>query len=580
MKSIWRSSIARSLFGGFLLFIIPSLLISFAANYYSMTSARDVVMHSYENYMSLLCRQFDDRLSRFQSLGHVLLADSSINYINEYSMDDEARIQGYVKMLQQLELLAYSNEFEGEITVYLKNKARIMSSRLGIARLDPNDATLQVVHGSNRNGIWHVTDNVTGKRLTYILNPSPSQEDKNIIVRIDVNTTSIRSFLLNLDVPGNGAGFLVDGSGSIIEGGNPYGVSAAEMAGMAANSSTQYLFDHDGRTFQVLAVGSNTTGLKLVMYFPQDLMTKPVVNIRNWLIAAAVLSLALALVFTLRAHRRLLLPIQRLIGGMRQVSAGDLKVRILEDEKEELGFMFHQFNSMTERIHQLVNEVYAEKIKNQQAQLDFLQSQINPHFLYNCLYTTYHLINSDDKEAAGRMTLYLGDYFRFTTGMNKDTVTVQEEMAMIETYINIQMLRYPDKIAYHCRLPESVLNTTIPRLIIQPVVENAIVHGLEKANRNGSIWIDGEALPSGGIRITVQDDGKGMADHEVARLQQSLESEEDSTAPGYGLINTHRRIRLGYGSRSGLTVERRQAGGVAVTILLQGKEVGQCQTIS
>ena len=578
MKNIWRSSIARSLFGGFIFLIIPSLLISFIANYYSMDSARNVVMRSYENYMALLGRQLDDRLDRFQSLAQVLLSDPTINYINEYPLDDGDRIQGYVKMLQQLQFLTYSNEFNGEITIYLKNKGRMLTSRLGAARLDPEDPALNIVNGSDLNGRWRVTDSATGKQLTYILNNGYSAGDMNTVAKIDVDTSSIQRFLFNLDAPGGGAGFLVDGNGAIISGGNPYGISNSLMADISARDSKQFLFDHNKKAYQVLSNESASTGLKLVMYFPQDKMAEPVFSIRNWLIVASVLSVVLALVFTFLTYKNLLVPIQRLIGGMRLVSQGDLKTRIMENEKEDLGFMFHQFNSMTGQIDQLVNEVYVEKIKNQQAQLDFLQSQINPHFLYNSLYTAYHLINSDDKDAAARMTLYLGDYFRFATRMKNEMVPVREEMVMIETYINIQKMRYPDKIGYHADLPEAVLDAVIPRLIIQPVVENAIVHGLEKANRGGNIWISG-AAEDGCIRIAVDDDGRGMADDELLRLQACLASDDDN-GPGYGLINTHRRIRLRYGPGSGLAVERRSPAGFRVMISLWEKGEGQCHTTS
>lgn len=584
MRNIWRSSVARSLFGGFIFLLIPSLLISFIANYYSMTSARGVVMHSYENYIALLDKQLDDRLDRFQSLVQVLLTDSSINYINEYPLDDADRIQGYVKMLQQLQFLTYSNEFEGEITVYLKNKNRILTSRLGVAPLDPKDPALLVTNGSGDNGRWYVTESIVtiaggGRRLTYILNPSSALNDTNTVVKIDVNASSIQQFLSSLNIPGGGGGFLVDGKGSIIEGGNPYGVNVSEISSLANKGSGETVFDHNGRRFQILTGQSATTGLKLVMYFPQDLMAQQVFSIRNWLIVATGLSVLLSLVFTFITYKNLLMPIQRLIGGMRRVSSGDLKTRIPEDEKEDLGFMFHQFNNMTGRIEQLVNEVYVEKIKNQQAQLDFLQSQINPHFLYNSLYTAYHLINSDDKEAAARMTLYLGDYFRFATRMNKETVTVREEIAMIDTYINIQQVRYPDKIGFHMDVSEDVLSAMIPRLIIQPVVENAVIHGMEKANCSGNIWVSATKPDDGGILITVEDDGKGIPDEDLLRLQESLASEDDS-APGYGLINTHRRIRLRYGEQSGLSVERRVPCGIRVTIKLQGKEESQCPTIS
>ncbi len=569
MRQIWKSSIARSLFSGFVFLIIPSLLISFIANYINMSNARIVVMQSYENYMTLLTRQLDDRLGRFQSLGQVLLADETINYINEYPVDDTERILGYAKLLNSLQLLTYTNEFDGEITVYLKNKQRKLTSRLGVAPLENSDPALAVHDGDSANRRWRVTAGAAGERLTYIINPNPSAQAKNTVVKIEINVASMQRFLSGLDIPGDGAGFLVDGDGGMIAGASPFGIHAGDVYGAMYPDTGPAVYEQDGKKYHVLYQRS-ATGLQLVLYYPQDILARPIIIIRNWLIAATGLSVFLAFGFTVLTYRNLLMPIQRLIAGMRRVSAGDLKARIEENEKEDLGFMFHQFNTMTGRIDQLVNDVYVEKIKNQQAQLDFLQSQINPHFLYNSLYTIYHLINSDDQQAAGSMTLYLGDYFRLATRMRKEIISGREEMAMIETYINIQKMRFPDKIAFHVAMEDGIADVMIPRLVIQPLVENALVHGLEKANRNGNIWVTG-AKHGDHITISIEDDGKGMDAGALHALQQSLDGKDDA-ASGCGLINTHRRIRLRYGPQSGLTLEHRPSGGMRATIALWQKE--------
>ena len=128
MKNVLKSSIARILFGGFMLMFIPSMLIGFIVNYVSLSTTKKAVFESYSNYTNLLLSQLDERLSKFESLATVLMVDDSLNYINYFPMEDNERIWTYVKTLKQLQVLSYSNEYNGEITVFLKNKSRLLSS--------------------------------------------------------------------------------------------------------------------------------------------------------------------------------------------------------------------------------------------------------------------------------------------------------------------------------------------------------------------------------------------------------------------------------------------------------------------
>ncbi len=581
MKNVLKSSIARILFGGFMLMFIPSMFIGFIVNYVSLSTTKKAVFESYSNYTNLLISQLDERLSKFESLATVLMVDDSLNYINYFPMEDSERIWTYVKTLKQLQVLTYSNEYNGEITVFLKNKSRLLSSRLGIAPLAEEDPVNQLDSASPTNARWLVETTPSGfnmgNRLTYTINPSADRQEKNIFVRISINVESMQKFIQNLYIPGDGVGYLIDGNGSLIMGANPDEIDVNDLNLQIGNIDRDFTYNSQGKRFWVISKQSAKTGLRLVMYFAEGKVTQPIYNIRIWLVAAISLSMLLAVLFSVMTYKNLLTPLYRLIGGMKKVSRGDLKARIPETEKEELGFLFHQFNNMAGQMDSLVNEVLEEKFKNQQAQLDFLQSQINPHFLYNCLYTVYHLINSDNKQAAIDMTLYLGDYFRFATHANKETVTLKDEMINIETYLNIQKMRYPDKLNCHISLDESILQIPVPRLAIQPIVENAIIHGLEKTARPGNIWITGR-MEEGCITLVVEDDGKGITDEKLEELNRGL-SDSSIEGSGCGLFNTHRRIVLRYGEASGLSLMQRIPSGMRVIISIQkGKGDKPCTT--
>jgi two-component system sensor histidine kinase YesM len=309
---------------------------------------------------------------------------------------------------------------------------------------------------------------------------------------------------------------------------------------------------------------SDSSGLTLGMYFPEKQIMAPMLGIRKWIIVMLITCTGLIIIFTLLTYNNLLLPIYKLIAAMSEVKSGNLKVRISEKHNDEFGFMFMQFNSMINQIDTLINEVYMEHLKQQQAQLKFLQSQINPHFLYNCLNFIYQMVMAENTDGAAKMALFLGRYFRFATKSNKDLVMIKEELDSVDAYINIQQMRYPGKINFHLEVPDSLIDINIPRLIIQPIVENAFVHGLEPSNGPGNIWIKA-CCERETIKIIIEDDGIGIKPEELDAINRTLDG-INQIDHGYGLNNTHWRLKLRFGENAGINIERRLPRGTRVIL--------------
>lgn len=574
MKRLWKFSISRSIIGGFLLVLIPIVSINLMVNYFSITVVKNEVMNSYKNSVDLLADQLEGSLNKFEAMANVLSIDDDLNHINYSQQVPDELVWEYVKQLKQLQLLSNSNELDSFINVYLQNKNRVLSSKGGISNIDEDFNARFLLDDSNPDMKWRFQSKryylTMEEYLSLIYDNNILGRKTNIVVCIDINVRSLYTFLKNLKVYSGGTVYLLDEQGNSIftSDSSQIDISALRSMNTPQGTSQQVIYTQSNNKYWVFTNRSGHTGLTLGVYFPEEQIMRPIYTILYWIAAIVAISVALAVLFTLHSHNNFLSPIHRLINAMHRVREGDLKVRIPQNKKEELGFMFTQFNRMVEQIDLLVNEVYAEKLKNQMVNLRFLQSQINPHFLYNSLYSVYHMINVEDLEGASNMTMYLGEYFRFAIRSNMEFVSLGEELDNIHTYINIHKIRYPRKINHHIEVDGEIRNIIIPRLTIQPLVENAIVHGLEGVNRQGNIWIKGMANEHE-VVITVEDDGKGICDEKLDELRSRM-SEANQAGDMYGIYNTNMRLKLKFGAEAGIFLEKREPVGVKAVVTLPG----------
>lgn len=247
--------------------------------------------------------------------------------------------------------------------------------------------------------------------------------------------------------------------------------------------------------------------------------------------------------------------------ALRQGELGNISIEKTGDEIEELG---HMFNAMADNIRNLINEVYVTEIKVKEAQFNALQAQINPHFLYNTLETIHYMIVIGDKRAI-EMVQLLGDLFRVGISRGEKFVTVEQEINHVRLYLEIQRIRYSNRFKVVFDIDEAINSLYTIKFLLQPIVENAIYHGIELMEDEGLITITGK-LENGNLKLCVSDNGEGMDAHTLNDLYDKLEGRVKSKSIGF--LNVHDRIRLYFGSQYGLKVESIVNKGTEVTILL------------
>ncbi len=433
----------------------------------------------------------------------------------------------------------------------------VKTSFVGDVRLTPGPATLPIY--------WVINEN-----------------NKTLVVGID--------FAADLTETPTGPSFPTDDLyGELYD---PHGILLALPSSENRNIENYKLFSNNVKKKRILAkaiaegpstpngslVYSNNKGIKVLGMYIRGTMgfiyikEKPLDEVygpANRQIADIIwLSLAIAMVATLLLSlfllRDVVYPVHQLTWAMDRLGAGELTTRIDQQRRDEFGQLFKQFNSTAEHLQRLIQDAYVERLARRQAELEFLQAQINPHFLYNTLDCIYRLILSGDSEEGSRAVLSLSKLFRLSLGRGPSIVTIAEAFNQLHHYLELQHLRHGDRIKVEINVPSDILKYKIPKLLLQPVVENAFVHGLEPKHGNGKLEITG-ALEDKDIHFIITDNGVGMNDEQLHKAQEALSNQTVQNA--HGLANVHRRLILAYsGEAWGVKISHNPGGGLKVDI--------------
>ncbi len=264
-------------------------------------------------------------------------------------------------------------------------------------------------------------------------------------------------------------------------------------------------------------------------------------------------------------------PVSQLRKVTEQAAKGDLTVRAEVEYGAELKVLGDSFNTMIEHMALLLERVTEEQSNLREAELEILQMQINPHFLYNTLDTIVWLAEADDKEAVVNMVETLSDFFRSSLNGGKDIVSIGEETRHIASYLQIQKVRYQDILEYSIQIPTELNHYEIPKITLQPLVENALYHGIKNKRGKGKIRVFGYEEAGEGI-LVVEDNGIGMKKERLLQVQRRITYREGDKKDFYGLYNVNERIRLKFGDEYGLKIDSSYRQGTRVEVHLPARQ--------
>lgn len=273
------------------------------------------------------------------------------------------------------------------------------------------------------------------------------------------------------------------------------------------------------------------------------------------------------MIFSVRAARRITDPISSLSEKVASIGSEHFSSRPIVTDIRELQTLDKGFDEMSSRIDALIEKQKQDQLSLHRAELELLQAQINPHFLYNTLDSILILAESERLQEAAEMVSSLSSFFRVSLSNGKDIITLGDERNHVTSYLNIQQIRYSDILRFEVSIPEELLDCRVPKLILQPLVENALYHGIKNRRGPGLIRVTGEQAGND-ILLQVTDNGAGMTKENLDQLQNGIYNDKHS---GLGLYNVHKRIRLYAGEPYGLSFASEPGKGTTVSVLLPGK---------
>ncbi len=301
---------------------------------------------------------------------------------------------------------------------------------------------------------------------------------------------------------------------------------------------------------------------RIITYVSLNQLYREINLLRNWIILLSILSVSLLSVFGLFISFDLISPINRLVKGMKKIQKGQWVVNMDEDRGDELGFLSKTFNEMTKEIDHLVNRIYREQLTRKDAEIKALQSQINPHFLFNTLESINWMAQLNNVPEISETVSALSSLMEISIGRDDRLITIEEEFTYIDNYILILKKRFEDRITLEKNIQSEVMDIKIPRLLIQPLIENAVYHGLERSRNKGVIKLNAQ-ISGDEVLIEVVDNGLGIEKDELEIINDKLSmdnetyfrSMESNGKKSIGIENVNRRIKLLYGEEYTLRLE-------------------------
>ncbi|MEK5023310.1 sensor histidine kinase [Paenibacillus sp. FSL M7-1046] len=394
------------------------------------------------------------------------------------------------------------------------------------------------------------------------------------LIAVDANISNMENQVAELDKVTHGKSLIVDENGKVVYDSDQKllttDISHTLLYRKAQGSAGSFYDTVSGRDRLNIYSSSSKTNWKVIISIPVDELTRDVKLTRNVTFAATLIIIVLALIISIILSFALTKPLTQLIQLMKKVQNGDLDVTFRVKRRDEIGLLGHQFNRMLARIRQLIEDIYRIEEQKKEAELQALQSQINPHFIYNTLESIRMTAELNDDVEAADMISILGKLLRYSTSELTGKTTMEQELLYVRNYVELLGSRYPGRFLLEIDVPEELNEYSIIKLVFQPIIENAAYHGLDDSKPQMHLSIKCE-ITEHKLLFHISDDGCGMDQDTLDKLNDSLKREtprKKSINGGIGMKNVHQRVQLHYGAGYGIEVFSEAGKGTDVILSL------------
>lgn len=566
-----------------------TLVVLLAASFFQFMSASEIVTEQTVkqsagviNELSVnLDHYFDMVENSFEYIANSSIVQEELESDKPYKSDGSELYSYYSRagQIRRLLLQGYTSIYINDIQLYGYNGANhLLSNDRGINE-ESSEISCAMAENANGRCVYYnaVDENLIymAKQIKDVLTMEPLG-----VLRASIKISYLKKMTLTAQESLSAHIFLLDQDNNILleSAGENMDLKDQKWVDQINGNSGNLWFNLDGKAYSLVYQTSSETGLTVVGMIPTSFLQKTARELEKTTVMLIGISILLCILLANIMARGITRPIEKTSNAMKKFAKGDFSVRLPEGRADEIGAMNLVFNQTIEKVEKLLNQIVEMEMVNKDIEFQALQAQINPHFLYNVLDTINWMARKKGEENICRMVTAISNLMRASISNKRSMVRVKEELKYIEDYLFIQETRYGDKFTSYIEVDEELNELEIPKMVIQTLVENAVVHGVENATWDCFLYISGEIQDDMAV-FKVKDDGVGISAEKLEallKMEEEPEHKAERTHTNLGIYAVQKRLEYVYHGKAKMTITSEKEKGTLVVLeipLKKAKEI-------
>ncbi|GGD95051.1 sensor histidine kinase [Paenibacillus nasutitermitis] len=570
------------------LMLVPIVLIG--VNFYSgsQNALRLEISNSMESRVDANIRAMEKEVERIQLLQFELINDEFLNklavipdYMNKFD-----KSQAILLVQDRLFAIKNSSLYISDVVVHVPSIKQTISAMQGSGsiRTEQFDTTRKLAKVHPGKAIYFV-NHIPYIVLVHEVRGLYEEENALYSIIVELSSSELSKSLSALESSENSGSILIDPTGEFDIRTHVYKNTYLDQfidhhrSGISDTARNMTSIGEGADRVLVSSRFSKLLGFSLIHYVPEKHLFYNLYRYQQLFWVLTVVFLIFITVLCISLYRMIHRPLLALLRAFRKMEKGELDVSVDSHSRSEFGYLLQGFNKMSRHMRELIEQVYTQKILVQRSELKQLQSQINPHFLYNSYFNLSNMIAVEDYDSAKLFASQMGSYLRYITRNSSDEVPLMEEVKHAAIYTEIQERRFRLRMqAEYGEVPPAYRAVMVPRLILQPLIENAFEHVFDHIEEGGRLVISFQEEKDH-LLIRIGDNGTFLEEDRLDELQAWLET-DDHAIETTALLNIHRRMRNKYGEQGGLQVGRSGLGGLEVILMIRKGESEDAATVN
>ncbi|UHA74946.1 sensor histidine kinase [Paenibacillus sp. 481] len=566
----------------FLIVLLPLVTVSLIANLYSRDIVLNQAMNRGQDNLNVVSMNMDMSMHKMENY-IAIIADNQMLMQRIKLLDSQLTPSMLTNLNEITTVLSdyiTSDNPISQISLYHNQSGMLISTKHGpkaVTEREVRACLEQIASRSQGNPIFiHSKERICGKQTFGGVTGTNSV---SLVKTIDFNNPDRAPYILVITISKTEIrylleSFLVDEYASV-EWIAKDGTRIAKVDSSGGEAESAFIHK---KPYLTIKSASEDYLWQLVMLLPLESMLKETERVHLYTYAIIGISILLSITIAWSVYTRIASPLQTLSGAMKQLRLGNYDYRLQTDRQDEFGYLMHAYNEMAQQQKHLIQDHYEQQLMLAHAELKFLQSQINPHFLYNTLDSIYWTAKNYDAEEISDMVIHLSRFYRLSLDKGEETVTVEQTFSHMHDYIRIQQIRLLDSFQVEYDIAEDSKMLPVLKLLLQPLVENAIIHGLVRDQQDARLLLTSN-ISNEYLLLAVEDNGIGMSVERLRYIQSELGSihknkdkplslVQMNTQDLYGLRNVLSRMKLVYGEEASLMLNSKEEQGTIVTLCI------------